>query len=274
MDITRYAAWHPAAPLGHFVQTLWTSERSAGLAHAREWNLPSGCADLVLPLDRPALRRYADADDGCGQLFSGGLLQGAMEHPTLRDTAGASIVVGAHFAPWGLCGLPVPGAASLAGQTVAMDDLWPGFAAQLCGAVAKAGALHDPRRRLECFERMLSARLRRDTPPDPLLAWAVPRLVAGQRVGPVQRASDLSPTSFILRVRNGCGLSPHGLVALQRFRNALEQVHAGAALSTAAIDTGFADQAHLARQFQRYTGVTAGQYRRARTEHAAHMACG
>jgi hypothetical protein len=105
----------PASPLDLFFDTLWTSARPAGLDHRREWALPTGRADLVVPLDRPAVHRYADATDATGHWLAGGVLQGAMERPTLRDTGCASVVVGAHCLPHGL------------------PALWPGSAAALCG---------------------------------------------------------------------------------------------------------------------------------------------
>ena len=40
----------PAALLAGCIASLWTSERAAGLAHGREWNLPTGHADLVLTM--------------------------------------------------------------------------------------------------------------------------------------------------------------------------------------------------------------------------------
>lgn len=59
MLITR----RPIAPLANFVDTLWASERGA-LPHARELNLPTGRADIVIPLlDGQAITRFADAND-------------------------------------------------------------------------------------------------------------------------------------------------------------------------------------------------------------------
>jgi pantoate kinase len=52
-----YASRRPAPPLDAFIETLWTSERAAPAAHAREWNLPTGRADVVVPLTQGALLR-------------------------------------------------------------------------------------------------------------------------------------------------------------------------------------------------------------------------
>ncbi|MEP7102043.1 MAG: hypothetical protein ABI781_16160 [Burkholderiales bacterium] len=72
-----YLARAPIAPLDRFIETVWANQRAAGLAHAREWGLPTGCADLVIPLDGQRLWRFDNADDTRGRGFGGGVLQGA-----------------------------------------------------------------------------------------------------------------------------------------------------------------------------------------------------
>jgi AraC-like DNA-binding protein len=264
----------PAAPpLDACIARLWTSARPAGLAHAREWNLPTGLADLVVPLDRPALRRFDGAADADGHWLQGGVLQGPMLAPTLRDTATASVVVGVQFRPGGLPALLGLPADAVAGRALALDDLWPGWAEALRARVATAGALHDPAARLHCLEQALRATCPRPAAADPLLAWALPRLQAGAAVGDLQRQAGLSPTTFIRRLRSACGLAPAELRALQRLQAALRAGHGGLAWAAVAADSGYADQAHLGREFRRLTGHTPGQVRRLATDWPSHLAC-
>lgn len=263
----------PAPPLDACVARLWTSERPAGLPHAREWNLPTGLADLVVPLDRPALRRFHGADDAHGHWLAGGVLQGPMLAPTLRDTASASVVVGVQFRPGGLPALLGLPADALAGRTVALDDLWPGWADALRTRVDAAGALHDAAARLRCLEQALGAAWPLPATPDPLVAWALPRLQAGAAVGALQRQAGVSPTTFIRRMRAACGLAPAELRALQRLQAALRAGHAGLAWADVAADCGYADQAHLGREFRRLAGHTPGQVRRLGTAWPSHLAC-
>lgn len=271
--MTPWLSRRPAPPLDGFIASLWTSERPAGLPHAREWNLPTGRADLVLPLDRPALRRFDRPDDATGHWLAGGVLQGAMQQPTLRDTATASVVVGVHFQPGGLAGLFDEPADALAGHSLALDALWPGWADGLRAQVARAGALHDPPARLQILEQALRRRWRHGQAPDPLLAWALPRLEAGVPVGALQRHTGLSPTTFIRRFRAACGLTPVQHRGLRRFQAALAAGHAGLAWAEAAHDSGYADQAHLGREFRRLALHTPGQVRAAATGWAQHLAC-
>lgn len=263
----------PAPPLDGCIARLWTSARPAGLAHAREWNLPTGLADLVVPLDRPALRRFTGAGDASGHWLTGGVLQGPMLRPTLRDTGSASVVVGVQFKPGGLPALLGVPADVLAGQTVALDDLWPGWAATLRAQVATAGLLHHPAGRLQCLEQALHRRWPQPRAVDALVAWAWPQLQAGVPVGTVQRGAGLSPTTFIRRMRAATGLAPAEQRALLRLQAALRAAHGGLAWAAVASDSGYADQAHLGREFRRLAGHTPGQVRRLATPWPAHLAC-
>lgn len=270
------AAWlsRPAPPpLDVFIARLWTHTRPAGLAHAREWGLPSGHADLVVPLDRLHVQRYADAQDGHGSRLAGGVLQGAMRRPTLRDTSQPSVVVGAHFRAAGLCALWPGPADALAGQTLALDALWPGWSDRLRDRIHQTGALHQPLRRLELLAQALRERLLHTAPPDTMVLWALERLHLGQPVGAVQRASGWAPASFIRRFRAACGLTPQQYLAVRRFQQAQHAGHAGMAWGDAAQAAGYADQAHLVREYRRHAGLPPGQARRAATGWAAHLAC-
>ena len=278
-----YVGQAPAAPLNAFVALLWTSARPAGLLHAREWNLPTGRADLVLPLDRPALRRFDPAGDAQGRWLAGGVLQGAMDRPTLRDTASASIVVGAQFHAAGLAGLLGMPADELAGRSLALDDVWPGWAARLRQCVLDSGALHQPQQRLAWLQQGLLQRLagsgRAEMPgqtpsTDPMVLWALKQLADGQPVGAVQRASGCSPTTFIRRFRAATGLAPQRHLALLRFNAALALAHQGQRWVDVAADAGYADQAHLSRELRRFAGVSPVRLRAQGTPWTHHLAWG
>jgi AraC-like DNA-binding protein len=269
----------PAAPLDAFIETLWTSERAAPAAHAREWNLPTGRADLVVPLTQGALHRFAGRDDMAGCWHAGGVLQGAHDRPTLRDTSTPLAVVGAHFRPGGLAGFVAAPAYELSGEAWALDSLWPGFAARLQDRLVAGGRLAPAAQRLDVLEMALRQVLRPAAAPDPLIGWAVLQLAAAPNsVGEVQRASGCSPARFIERYRAACGLAPKRHAALMRF-NALLQAAGGAATemapawAEAASNAGYSDQAHMNREFRRFAGLAPGDYRRSATAFPSHVVC-
>lgn len=268
------AQCRPAPPLAAHVALLWTRRRITGLPHAREWGLPTGHADLVVVLDGAAPRRFDGLSDLHGRGYAQGLLQGVRHTPWLRSTAQPCTVVGASFTPAGLAGLVAATADHLAGHTVSLDDLWPGFVDALRDDVHRRRCLHDPAGRLACLERALRARLRPDGP-DAAMAWAAQQLARGHAVAAVRQRLDLSPARFIERYRQACGLAPkqHARVLrLQAVLQAVPQAEGGAPRwADLAADAGFADQAHLVREFRALAGLTPGQYQQRVTHHPTHV---
>jgi AraC-like DNA-binding protein len=62
--------------------------------------------------------------------------------------------------------------------------------------------------------------------------------------------------------RERTGLPPHALQVAHRVRAARRLLEAGETIAATATATGFADQSHLHRHFQRSLGVTPGEYQR------------
>lgn len=73
----------------------------------------------------------------------------------------------------------------------------------------------------------------------------------------------LSETQFIRRFKHAFGLTPGAYLQNSRVNHARRLLARGAALAEAALDTGFADQAHLQRAFKAHHAMTPGGYRRA-----------
>ena len=259
----------PCAPLDRFVASVWTSRRDEGLDHAREWGLPSGCADIVIPLDGQRLWRFDSAADVVGRSFVGGVLQGAQQRAALRDTSRASLVVGVHFKPGGLTAFWREPAQVFAGFTLSLDEVWPDFAAALAERI---GMRASPECRLRALELALMQRLRAEAQPDALTTWATRQLAGGATVGDVQRASGYGPASFIARYRSACGLTPKRHAALMRFQSLLRAAPSQASWAELAADAGYVDQAHMARDFTAFAGMTPGQYRRHATAFVSHVA--
>jgi AraC-like DNA-binding protein len=63
-------------------------------------------------------------------------------------------------------------------------------------------------------------------------------------------------------VRERTGLPPHALQIAQRVRRARRLLEAGETIAATAAATGFVDQSHLHRHFQRTLGLTPGAYQR------------
>ena len=73
--------------------------------------------------------------------------------------------------------------------------------------------------------------------------------------------AGLSRAYYSRKYRERTGLSPIDHRRQARVLAARAMIEAGAGLAAAAADAGFADQAHMTRQFRRILGVTPGAYR-------------
>jgi AraC-like DNA-binding protein len=263
------------APLDAFVECLWASERGA-LAHARERVLPGGRDSLVIALHDAALRRYADEHDREGQTLGHALWQGVHDRPVLRDTSAPACVVGVSFRPGGaaaLAGVPMH---ELADRTIELGALW-GFVPV---ASLRERLLHTPQpaARLDLLEAWLLRRLAHmQLATDPVVAQALQFFTAqpaSASVDGARRATGCSPQRFIERFRAGVGLTPKRYARVLRFHALLQPLadRQRPALAELALDAGYADQAHLAREFRRLGGLTAGEYRAVDDQRLTHVA--
>ncbi len=76
-------------------------------------------------------------------------------------------------------------------------------------------------------------------------------------------ASGLSRSYLIRAFRQRFGLTPHGYLLDQRVQHARALLRRGHAIAEAALESGFADQAHLQRAFKQHLAATPGHYRSA-----------
>lgn len=79
----------------------------------------------------------------------------------------------------------------------------------------------------------------------------------------VADAVGLSRAHLIRAFKKEFGMPPHGWLTDRRIRAARALLEKGAPIADTAFDCGFADQAHLTRQFKARTGVTPAVYRNA-----------
>jgi AraC-like DNA-binding protein len=75
-------------------------------------------------------------------------------------------------------------------------------------------------------------------------------------------AAGVGKFRLVRLFRQRTGLPPHALQLAHRLRRARRLLEAGQTVAEAAAATGFADQSHLHRHFQRGLGVTPAQYQR------------
>lgn len=263
----------PAPPLAPLIRTLWYAQVSRA-SHVRERILPSGCVQIILnlardyvldcPKDLPVLQRPPS------------LVVGARSVYEIVDTSDMADLIGIVFSPGGFTPFASGAAHHFSNQTVALDSIWGGDTQRLRDRLRD---ITSPQARLLCLEQFLAERFasrldRRPRPPQiqfALRCFAHNPSIAS--VGETARQIGWSERRFSQVFREEVGLTPKVWCRVQRFQQAVRQLHAGADVRWAelALDCGYYDQSHFANEFRAFSGVDATTYSARRTHWANHI---
>ncbi|HET9559135.1 MAG TPA: helix-turn-helix domain-containing protein, partial [Actinomycetota bacterium] len=121
------------------------------------------------------------------------------------------------------------------------------------------------RQRFTLLDRFLLRRLEAGPQPSPEVDQAWERLVASSGAVPIARiAAEVgwSHKHLIARFREQVGLRPKTAARLVRFERVLGRLdeRRGFDWGLVARETGYADQAHLVRDFHQFTGTTPTEF--------------
>jgi AraC-like DNA-binding protein len=250
---------HPA--LGGLVQMLWASEGGVPRPGARERVLPTGAFHLVFRLGDSPLRLLRAEDDAVGYPMGHAVIGGARAEAYLRDVSTPVPAVGVQLAA-GAAGLllgPPPG--ELSERHTSLQDIWGREAERVRERLAGLRSLEA---RLDLVERLLAVRLRPERGPHPAVVRALQRLAAGATdVGPLVEESGYSHRRFIELFSREVGLTPKRYGRVLRFQRALRLLGEAprAPLAALALEAGYSDQPHFAREFRELAGQSPGRYR-------------
>lgn len=251
-----YYELRPGGRLAARVRLLWALRGPASENPAFEPILPDGCPELVLNLGDRFERSTAGKIEAQPIL----LLAGQMLGPSLIRPTGTTDLVGIRFTPWGAHRLLHAPCAELVDRIVSAEA----FAALRCDALrerlGQITSLPDRCHHLASF--LLQALSPATDPPRAVMALATGRIRSVSRAG---QAGGCSTRHLERLSREWTGLSPKGLVRLNRFSAAARLLHASAApglsLARVALLAGYADQPHLTREFGRLAGLTPAVFR-------------
>lgn len=230
-----------SVPLRSLVRSVWYC--AIDLPHANERVLPIGNVQLVFDL-RPSTPRAVVVGPATQvQTISTGWMQ---------KSAGAVLHIAAAR---NLVGCPVN---ELCDTVVDLSALWGRSASDLCDALASAPTPDVVMNRLEAA---LAARLVGFPDPSPAIRGAVSMLATGTPVGTVIDRTAASRSSLVRRFAEEVGLSPKRWAGLARFQRAVGILSAGHCdLADVAVRCGYADQAHMTREFRRFGQLTPATY--------------
>jgi AraC-like DNA-binding protein len=187
--------------------------------------------------------------DGCMDLIwhEGGLLVAGPDTRAHRTTAAGSRAIGLRFASG--VGPHVFGvrADELRDVRVPLEQLWPDAMVRRLFHAAEA----DPLRAISA-----AARDRLDGVGRPVETAIAAQLASGVSVAQVAVSLGWSERRLHRKSLSAFGYGPKTLARVLRFDRALGLARAGVPLARVAADTGFSDQAHLAREVRALAGTS------------------
>jgi AraC-like DNA-binding protein len=237
-----YREFPPAPDLAPFVACTWARIARFDCDTKVEAILPDGCTDIMVYDDHPPRVAGPDAVTRHAALGNGTLITGIRLRPgAWRAVHGCS-------------------ADSMVNGSALLTDLAPASRAlgpRLLGAASHAA-------RMALLENWVRAALGRVTHRDRAVI-AAGKLLSGHAqitVGEVAAHLRWNARTLHRQFLASCGYSPKHLQRIMRMQTLLRGVHAGRApsLSSLASTAGYADQAHMTRDFRDLTGFTPSEY--------------
>jgi AraC-like DNA-binding protein len=245
----------PCAELAGMVASI-TGYQENGRRLQGSVEMASLVVPLVISFGAPfaiALGRKPRRGDDYGS-FTSGLYAGHV----LIDSTGESACVQVNFTPlgaWRFFGLPMR---ELAARMVTLADL----ADPEIGLLARRlEDMADWERRLDLVEGFILDRLRRGPAVDPAVASAYRELAfchGDIRIAAIAARLGWSRKHLSQRFQDEVGLPPKAVARIFRFNRllSLAAVDSGADWAGLAAECGYADQAHLTREFAEFAGTT------------------
>lgn len=252
-----YRERRPRPPLDRFVECFWFAEGD-GHGAPVETIVPDGCPELILHLDEPFRRWDGSRAERQPTAFLAGEMTGAF-----RVQPGSRVeTMGIRFRPAGLGAFLRAPLDELTDRTTPIDALWGRPAREMQDAVGEA---RGDRARIRRAEEFLLARAREGPGPDRPVEAAVGRILRERgraRVAALGVSAGLSERQLERRFRRAVGLGPKALSRLVRFQEVLRRLGDGSAPDwvQVALDCGYYDQSHLARDFRELAGSAPSRY--------------
>ena len=237
-----YQEFPPAGDLRPFVACTWVRLVRQSGGQAPEAILPDGCADIMAYNDQRPLVAGPDAVTRRVQLRDGQVITGIR----LRPGACRAIL-----------GCP---AERLVNGSMLLSDIATG-ATELHRRLLLSDNLFT---RLALLESWVRFALERATANDRAVIAACRMLGANPRIeiGDVARRLDWNARMIHRQFIAACGYSPKHFQRIMRMQGALRVAHSMpvARLGDLAAAAGYADQAHMTRDFRDITGFTPATY--------------
>lgn len=256
-----YFRFPPPADLSAYVEHLWMVESPAFAQPRRDILIPNGRPTVVLSLRQPGVRHDPLTETSHP---NGNVVFGITTRPYVLEQSGASSYVGAQLTPWGLSAL-------LPGRRMVDEFLplvtWLGGPATAQLAAGLAGLALGPAR-AEHLAAFLRPRLASIEPATLALLRA---MVAAAEEAPgllsvaeLSAALRISYSSLYRLCSERLGVAPKRFCEIVRYYAFVGDLLGDSTMDSAVLLAGlrgYYDQAHAARTFKRFTGVSATSFK-------------
>ena len=260
------------APLAAAIECVWSvSDRVARIARPPDRLIPDGCPELIVHRGD----RYARVVDGRLVRQPPAFLAGTLSRPWIVQAPRRVATIGVRFRPGGLTALFGSSLAGTADREVPLAELSAPLTA-LAAAIRGARGTASARRAAEAWLLAHVTAQPGGRVPAPACADAVRAIHRRRgRVGVEALAAAVGlPRRRLERLfRRETALSPKQYVRIVRLTALLERLDAPERdrLIDVALDAGYFDQAHMARDFKALTARRATARRRDDGELAVHF---
>jgi AraC-like DNA-binding protein len=241
----------PMAALAGLVSRI-VRYRETGSGHFRQVEAASLDVPLIVSFGEPfaiGLGRAPGANERYGS-FAAGLFAG----PVTIDSFGSCHCLQINFTPLGARRFFRMPMTELTDRMAALDDLLGAEGSALRDELGNASTWEA---RFDIAEAFVLRRLAGADAPSPEIAWAFDRIAATggrARVASIAREIGWSRKHLARRFADEIGLGPKSVSRIVRFNRAIAASRSGSGWAGIAADCGYADQAHMVREFRELAG--------------------
>lgn len=237
----RYIETVPSPSLRGVLRCAWAI---GGTGDGRDGHavLPDGCADLLFELDGEPRASWV----------------GTMTRPLPVQRVGRVDLFGLRFAPGGLHAATRMSLSSLTDQRVPVEDAPLGWATRLATQLGRIDGFAQRVRLAEATLANIEIGTAATRAVRLLDALSAARELPGVRV--LARHAGTTERTLERRFRDWVGTTPKAHLRYLRFERAQAQLAAGRPAAQVAAAVGYADQAHLIREFARFAGRTPARW--------------
>ena len=249
----KYGEHRPVPALADRVECFWFAEDPAAGEGTPERVLPDGCIEWIFHLGSA----YFEVSSGWKHLQPASFVVGPTVRPITIAASGPVATLGVRFRPGGARGL-LPPLSEFAEAFPTPREIWGAGAGTIEEEVADTS---DARSRIAALERFLSKRRGQAKPGTPRLSAAIGLILSSRgraSISRIARRLGCSPRQLEREFGAGVGLTPKELSRIIRCQNLLRLAgrRPDSSWADLAARCGYADQAHLVREFKAFSGAT------------------